>query len=452
MSFPRYPEYKDSGVEWLGEVPGHWEVKPLKRVCNAFPSNVDKKSYEGQAPVRLCNYVDVYYNHEITSDIPFMEATASMDEISRFSLIPGDTIITKDSEAADDIAISAYVPCELPGVVCGYHLTIVRPLGEMSGRYVKRLFDTHFLKAQFAVAANGLTRVGLSQYAIDNALVTVPPPNEQLAIVSFLDRETGKIDALVAEQEKLIALLTEKRQAAISHTVTKGLDPAAPMKDSGIEWLGEVPEHWGVSSLKHYIDMSTSGPRGWSEMTSENGALFFQSQNIGRSMDVLLEDAKRIIPPDDADAERARLHSDDVVVCITGARTGAVAHIPSLSEAAYVNQHVCLLRPSKVNISGRFLSLLLWSTLGQQQLNVAMYGLKQGLGLDQVRNLIVSLPPLSEQTAIVAYLDEQTTKFDALTAEAQRAIELLKEHRAALISAAVTGKIDVRGLVNAGVA
>ena len=221
------------------------------------------------------------------------------------------------------------------------------------------------------------------------------------------------------------------------------------MKDSGIEWLGEVPEHWRTSSLKHCIELATSGPRGWSEIVSESGDLFFQSQNIGRSMGVTLEDAKRITPPDDADAERARLQSDDVVICITGARTGAVAHVPALSEAAYVNQHVCLLRPSKEDIVGRFLAFSLWSTSGQQQLNLAMYGLKQGLGLDQVRSLVVSLPPLSEQSAIVAHLDEQTAKLDALTAEAQRAIVLLKEHRSALISAAVTGKIDVRGLVSA---
>ena len=218
-------------------------------------------------------------------------------------------------------------------------------------------------------------------------------------------------------------------------------------KDSGVEWLGEVPEHWGVSPVKHYIELATSGPRGWSEMISGSGALFFQSQNIGRSMDVVIEDAKCITPPDDADAERSRLQSDDVAVCITGARTGAVAHVASVSETAYVNQHVCLLRPRKANISGRFLAFLLWSSSGQQQLNISMYGLKQGLGLDQVRSLVVPCPPLSEQSAIVAYLDQQTAKFDALTAEAQRAIALLKEHRSALISAAVTGKIDVRGVV-----
>ena len=240
MSFPRYPRYKASGAEWLGAVPEHWEVMRLKRACRVFPSNVDKKSHEGETPVLLCNYTDVYYNETISAGMGFMAATASADQIAKFTLRAGDTIITKDSETADDIAVAAYVPEDLPGVVCGYHLSMVRPMSDANGAFVKRLFDSVYAKSCFAVRANGLTRVGLGQDELDNVEMPFPPLAEQAQITAFLDRETAKIDGLVAEQRRLMELLTEKRQAVISHAVTQGRDPHAPMKPSGIEWLGDL--------------------------------------------------------------------------------------------------------------------------------------------------------------------------------------------------------------------
>lgn len=249
MSFPRYENYKDSGVEWLGDVPEHWDVKRLKQVCEVFPSNVDKKTYENETPVLLCNYTDVYYNENITPHIDFMAATASADQIKKFTLRGGDTIITKDSETADDIAIAAYVPQDMPGVICGYHLSMIRPREATCGAFMKRLFDSIYVKSCCAVYANGLTRVGLGQYALDNLEMPFPPKSEQQTIAAFLDCETAKIDALITEQQRLIELLKEKRQAVISHAITTGLNPDVPMKDSGVEWLGEVPEHWETVRL-----------------------------------------------------------------------------------------------------------------------------------------------------------------------------------------------------------
>jgi type I restriction enzyme S subunit len=255
MSFPRYPKYKDSGVEWLGQVPEHWEVKRLKRACHVFPSNVDKKTYADETAVLLCNYTVVYYNDVITAGMEFMPATASAEQIEKFTLRTGDTIITKDSETADDIAIAAYVPADLPGVVCGYHLSMVRPLEGTVGVFVKRLFDSVYARAIFEVLANGLTRVGLGQHELDNVELPFPPAAEQSSIAAYLDRETAKIDALVAEQERLMELLKEKRQAVISHAVTKGLNPKAVLKPSGVEWLGDVPSHWKVGKCGFYISI-----------------------------------------------------------------------------------------------------------------------------------------------------------------------------------------------------
>jgi type I restriction enzyme S subunit len=283
MSFPRYPAYKDSGVEWLGEVPEHWEVDRLKYIAKASPSNVDKKSYEDDHAVMLCNYTDVYYNEEIVAGMPFMAATATTDQVDKFTLRAGDTIITKDSETADDIAISAYVPQDLPGVVCGYHLSLIRPREGVVGRFIKRLFDSHFARATFGIAANGLTRYGLSQYPLDNFELPLPPAGEQTAITTFLDCEIAKIDALVADYRTLIELLKEKRHAVISHAVTKGLDPKVPMKDSGVEWLGEVPEHWEIIALSRVTTSRCDGPFGTaikSEHYKEGGARVIRLQNI----------------------------------------------------------------------------------------------------------------------------------------------------------------------------
>jgi type I restriction enzyme, S subunit len=449
VSVPVYPEYKDSGVAWLGEVPSHWEVSRLKRACDIFPSNVDKKSADGERTVRLCNYTDVYYNNVIETDLPFMAATASDEQITKFTLKAGDTIITKDSETPDDIARSAYVPVDMPGIVCGYHLSMVRPKAGITGAFIKQYFDDAASRAYFHVSANGLTRVGLGQYAVDNAPIALPPLQEQTAIAAFLDRETAKIDALVAEQQRLITLLKEKRQAVISHAVTKGLNSNAPMKDSGIEWLGEIPAHWAATAIKRLIETATSGPRGWSELAADDGSFFFQSQNIGRNMNADFSEGKRITVPEGPDAERAKLRVDDVVVCITGGRTGAVAHIRALEEDAFINQHVCLVRPVASQALGRYLAYGLFGLQGQEQLGLAMYGLKQGLNLENVREVQLPLPPVNDQAAIVEYLDAYSGRVLGLQQDAQSAITLLQERRAALISAAVTGKIDVRTSVAA---
>jgi len=213
VSFLKYPRYIESGVSWLQAIPEHWKVRRLKHVCSMFSSNVDKKSVEGQPAVKLCNYTDVYYNEEIHEGLDFMRATATQEQIEKFTLKEGDTLITKDSESPDDIAIPAFVPRTLPGVICGYHLAVIRPKSGVNGRFVSRLFQSSYVKAKCHVGANGLTRYGLSQAALNDLEFPVPPLTEQITIASFLHQETSKIDALISEQQRLIELLKEKRQA-----------------------------------------------------------------------------------------------------------------------------------------------------------------------------------------------------------------------------------------------
>ena len=446
MSFRPYASYKDSGVEWLGKVPIYWRVEPLKRLAAVMPSNVDKKTHEGEAPVRLCNYTDVYYNETISDAASFMEASASAEQIDRFSLRSGDVILTKDSETADDIAISAYVPADLPGVVCGYHLALVRPdPSAASGAFLKRYFDSAFAKANVAVRANGLTRVGLGQYALDNLHVPTPPVAEQAAIADFLDRETAKIDALVEAQRRLIALLKEKRQAVISHAVTKGLDPSAPLKPSGIEWLGDVPAHWEVRRIKSVADMESGHTPDrkiaayWENCTipwvSLHDTAYLKDHDY-------IEETAQYVNELGVQNSSARMLPERAVVFSRDATIGRCA-ITCRSMA--VSQHFIAWICSPA-LSPEFLLYTLRSMQGELERLSSGATLKT-IGMPDVRALAMAVPPKEEQATLVLEVRRQTRALDNLVESAQIGMAMLRERRAALISAAVTGKIDVRGLV-----
>jgi len=210
-------------VEWLGEVPEHWEVKRLKHIADVRLSNVDKHTVEGQKVVRLCNYLDVYNNRHITSKIDFMSATASDEQITRLSVRKDDVIITKDSEDPSDIGIPALVAEDIFGLVCGYHLAILRPTTS-KGEYLHYLLQSIFVRSAFEIEATGMTRYALGKYSIENLTFALPHQSEQTSIVSFLDRETSRIDTLISEAKKFIELLQEYRSSLITAVVTGKID------------------------------------------------------------------------------------------------------------------------------------------------------------------------------------------------------------------------------------
>ncbi|MGQ0592523.1 MAG: hypothetical protein ACT4QB_07705 [Gammaproteobacteria bacterium] len=211
-----YPAYKNSGVPWLGEVPEHWEVRRQRHVVEMRVSNIDKHSTEGEVPVRLCNYVNVYKNECITDRIRFMPATATPQEIERFRLRLGDVLITKDSAVWNDIGVPALVKYAAADLVSGYHLALLRPREHvMSGPYLLRVLQSEGVAYQYHVAANGVTRYGLSHTAIKRVLLPVAPLAEQAAIVRFLDHADRRIRRYIRAKQKLIKLLQEQKQAII---------------------------------------------------------------------------------------------------------------------------------------------------------------------------------------------------------------------------------------------
>jgi type I restriction enzyme S subunit len=424
MSFARYPSYKDSGVEWLGQVPADWAVKRLKHNLNLLTEKTDRR----ENPVALEN-IEGWTGRFIVTETEFLGEGVAFEA--------GDILFGK----LRPYLAKAY-RAEFSGEAVGdFH--VMRPVKGVDSRFAQY----QILNREFIAIVDGSTFGSKMPRAswefVGGMLVTTPPVAEQTQIAAFLDRETAKIDGLVAEQRRLMALLKEKRQAVISRAVTRGLNPDAPMKPSGIEWLGDVPVHWEVRRVKSVSTFTTSGPRGWSERVGDEGSLFVQSGDLNERLEVEFSGSKRVQVAIDAEASRTRLCDGDVVVCITGAKTGNVAICVTVPESAYINQHLCLIRPAQ-EILPVFLGVLLKCNLGQTYFDFSQYGLKQGLSLEDVREAPVLLPSLAEQSAIVDYVGAETAKFDTLTAEAQRAIDLLQERRTALISAAVTGQIDVR--------
>ena len=251
-----HPEMKDSGVEWLGHVPVHWEALRLKNVSEMRVSNIDKHAREGETPVRLCNYVDVYHHDRIRAGMALMRATASPDNVERFRLQCGDVLITKDSETWNDIGVPALVEDVEDDVVSGYHLALLRPEGRrICGAFLLRALQSRGVALQLHVRANGVTRYGLSHGAMKSVRIPTPPLPEQAAIARFLDHADRRIQRYVLAKEKLIALLEEQKQALIQDAVTGRIDvrtgvPHLAYKDSGVDWLGKIPAHWGRRRLK----------------------------------------------------------------------------------------------------------------------------------------------------------------------------------------------------------
>jgi type I restriction enzyme S subunit len=438
----RYPVYRDSGVDWLGEIPAHWDVKRLKSLGDIRPSNIDKKTVDDQHPVRLCNYTDVYYRDLITEDIEFMEATATPEQIRRFELRAGDVIITKDSESADDIAVAAFVPGDLPGVVCGYHLALIRPISKIDGRYLFRAFAATPLSGQFEISARGITRYGLSYAAIADAFMLVPPLSEQRAIAAFLDRKTGEIDALIAKKRELIARLQEQRSAIISHAVTRGLNPDAPMKDSGIEWLGEIPVAWDVVRLKYVSPFVTVG-------IVVTPAKYYENEGIPclRSLNIkpgyISDDNLVFISPESNELlEKSKIYRGDLVIVRTG-QPGTAAVVDERFDGANCIDLI-IVRKSPEFLSDYVMRVANSDFAKTQYSRLSSGAIQQHFNIGMASNLLIPLPPLPVQHDVVNYLTEQTERIDDLIAKAEETITRLQEYRAALISAAVTGRIDVR--------
>ena len=451
MSFPRYPAYKDSGVEWLGRVPEHWSVDRMKWSTASRKNGIwgdDAKQDENDiACVRVADF-DRQRLSVILSD-PTVRNVTPKERVGR--VLSHNDLLLEKSGGGETQPVGCVVIYEdhIPAV-CSNFVSRVTLAATMNSSYWRYL---HF--AAYAVRLNtrsikqtsGIQNLDDQQYFDERCVF--PPAAEQDAIAVFLDHETAKIDALIAEQQRLIELLNEKRQAVISHAVTKGLNPNAPMKPSGVEWLGDMPEHWALMPLKRNLLFLTSGSRGWADHYADDGDLFLRITNLTRgSVELDLSDIQRVCVPVGAEGARTLVQAGDVLFSIT-AYLGSVAVVPEELETAYVSQHVALARLRPAQVHPKWVGYVALSSVGKTWFEQQSYGgTKIQLSLDDVRNLPVPVPPVSEQLLIVAFVDSKLEEFGRLKAESLRAIDVLQERRSALISAAVTGQIDVRGFAS----
>jgi len=436
-----YFAYKDSGVEWLGEVPEEWEVKRLKYISTV---NDETLSETTDLDYELL-YVDIS-SVDPVSGIKYKEPMTFENAPSRArrKVRHGDVII---STVRTYLRAISPINFPEPNMIVSTGFAVIHPKESMESQ-----FATHVLHAPYFVERVVANSVGVSYPAINaSELITfyiaLPPSSEQRAIAAFLNNETGRIDTLIEKKKRQIEVLQEKRAALISHAVTKGLDPDVKMKDSGVEWLGEVPEDWKLKRIKQIASKIGSGktPKGGSEVYSESGVTFLRSQNI--HFDGLrLDDVVFIKESIDEEMFSTRVFSNDVLLNITGASLGRCSLVPDNFTPANVNQHVCIVRPIKKSIVPLFLYNVFASKVVQAQIFSWENGSsREGLTFPQIANLVIVAPDdLEKQHSIAAFLDRETERIDTHSTKVHESISKLREYRTALISAAVTGKIDVR--------
>jgi len=418
-----YPTYKDSGVEWLGAIPEHWEVKKLKYISyltmGQSPSSDD-------------------YNHEGYGS-PFLQGNAEFGNRNPEAKIFCATV-NKYAEKGD-ILISVRAPVGALNEAdrrygIGRGLCSIRPRDIIIREFAWYLIQV--VKVELNFLSTGSTYEAVALTDVSNLSCLLPPLPEQQKIAEFLDQETGKIDKLITKKERLIELLKEKRTALISHAVTKGLNPDVSMKDSGVEWLGEIPEHWKVKKCKQLslikrgasprpIDdpsfFDDDGAYSWvriSDVTASNKYLETSEQKLselGKSKSIALEPGELFVS-----------------ICATVGKP-IITNIKCCIHDGFV--YFPFLRENREYLFYIFSGGELYKGMGKQ-------GTQLNLNTDIIGDIKLPIPPLPEQQKIAQFLDRETSKIDNLITKTRTSIDHLKEYRTALISAAVTGKIDVR--------
>ncbi|ELZ5237995.1 restriction endonuclease subunit S [Vibrio parahaemolyticus] len=434
--YKAYSEYKDSGIEWLKDMPSHWELIRAKHLFQRV-----------QRPVRPQDgIVTAFRDGEVTlrSNRRTDGFTNAAKEIGYQGVRKGDLLVHAMDGFAGAIGISdSDGKCSPVCSVC-----IPRKIHTVDPTYfgylVRQLAVTDYITSLAKGIRERSTEFRFAEFA--SLFLAAPPKEEQKKIANFLDHETAKIDTLITKQEKLIELLKEKRQAVISHAVTKGLNPDTPMKDSGVEWLGEVPEHWNI--LKFGITNKSAELGGnYNSGEGEEGLPLIKMGNLGRG-DISLKKME-YLPIEESFDKAHLLKCGDFLFNTRNSLelVGKVSIWKNELPRALYNSNVLRIsfEPTLVS-SSQYMSYLFNSDLGLSQLRLIAKGTTSVAAIyyKELKSISFPLPTLKEQEEIVEYVEKNIEKLDALIKQSQKAIQLIKERKTALISAAVTGKIDVR--------
>lgn len=450
MSLPRYPEYRDSGVDWIGQVPSSWGVDRLKASITSCKNGIWGDEPKGDESDIDCVRVADFDRVRLVVDgvVPTQRSVTQSERIGRV-LQRGDLLLEKSGGGERQPVGQVVLYDRDSPAVCSNFVAKITLAEGMVPRFWMYQHAAAYARGVNIVAikqTSGIQNLDQSQYFDERGVF--PSQAEQVQIAKFLDREIAKIDALIAEQEKLLTLLAEKRQATISHAVTRGLDPHAPMKDSGIPWLGEAPAHWRVGSLRNVCESINTGPFGTAlgnEDYVEGGVPVINPSHIVDSritpdpqVSVSNETAERL--------EYWALRRQDIVVARRG-ELGRAAVVGSESEGWICGTGSLRLRVSPSLATSEFIHAVLQSRPARDWLNLQSVGSTMANLNEQILGqLPVVMPPsTAEQEAVIAALNNSIAALDGVVRDVGEARRLLLERRSALISAAVTGQIDVRG-------
>lgn len=440
-----YPDYKDSGVEWLGEVPTHWFLHALKRSVSGCVNGIWGDEPNGDSDLIVLRVADFDRNKLIISDDKLTYRSISEKERKNRLLKKGDLLIEKSGGGEKTLVGCVVLFDKEYAAVTSNFVAKMTPNSSFHGEFLNYAFN-HLYSGRVNYPSikqtTGIQNLDSESYLMEH--FCFPVFSEQRTIAAFLDYETARIDQLIAKQQQLIELLKEKRQAVISHAVTKGLNPNAPMKDSGVEWLGQVPEHWRLVKLK-WLAKTTSGS---TPNTAEQEKYYNEGQYPWvRTTDLnngtLTETPIRITEQAIRDTACSILPIGSVLIAMYGG-AGSIGKHALLHIPATTNQAVCAILP-KDCIASEYLNI--FADFQRPFWMVGAEGTRKdpNIGQDHIRDMLLPLPPKQEQMDIYASLEKHEALFEAAERTAVSMIELLQERRTALISAAVTGKIDLRG-------
>lgn len=444
MSLPRYSKYKDSGIEWVGEVPEHWGVVAGRRLfrhirLQALPDDEQLSATQkyGVIPQSL------FMEREDQKVVLALKGTAG------FKHVDTDDFVISLRTFQGGIERCLHSGCVSPAY------TVLRPSVQIDARYWAYLLKSEPYIASLQAATDGIREGKTISYdQFGQILVPTPPFCEQSAIANVLDEEVSRVDALVAEQQRLVELLKEKQQAVISQAVTKGLNADAPMKDSGVRCIGQVPQHWQVKRLKHIKapdpNAFVDGPFGSnlkSEHFIEDGDVYVIESNFATTGALDRSELKTISTEHFQTILRSEVGAGDIVIAKIGAQFGKASILPSLDKPAVVSGNSLKLTVNDRLCSVRWAHMQLVNLKQSGEIDLLANGSAQpALSLSAMNQLVFLLPSKIEQDKIVDYVDREIQQLDQISSAATNAIDLLQERRTALISAAVTGKIDVRGV------
>jgi type I restriction enzyme S subunit len=446
--YKAYPEYRDTELRFLEKIPKAWSTSKVRFISSFGRGLTITKANLKDTGVPCVSYGEVHSKYGFEID-PLKHQLKCVDkeylESSPYAILSkGDFIFADTSEDIEGSGnFTQLISDEV--LFAGYHTVVIRPNITNYYRFLAYLFDSTEFRTQVRDAVKGVKVFSVTQAILKNISIWLPEYNEQQKIASFLDHETAKIDTLIAKQEKLIELLKEKRQAVISHAVTKGLNPNAPMRDSGVEWLGEVPEHWSVSKFGYISHIVRGGsPRPAGDPTLFNGdySPWVTVAEITKDDEIYLTKTETCLTQ--KGSHQCRVFSTGTLLL---SNSGATLGVPSiLSINANANDGVVGFEDLKINSEYAYFYL---SSLTEGLRERIKQGSGQpNLNTDIVKDISIPLPPNDEIELIVVFIHKMRSHYKKLESKAQEGITLLKERKTALISAAVTGKIDVRDFVS----